>query len=64
MYFTFTTLSTVGFGDYYPKSDMERLVGAFVLLSGVAVFSYILGDILIMVSNISNIDTELEDSGS
>ena len=39
-YFAFTTLSTVGFGDYYPVSDIERFCGAFVLLFGVATFSY------------------------
>ena len=41
-----TSLTTVGFGDYYPKNDHERLVGAFVLLTGVASFSYILGELL------------------
>ena len=45
-YFAFTSLSTVGFGDYYPVSDMERLVGAFVLLFGVAIFSYIMGNFI------------------
>ena len=24
LYFAFTTLSTVGFGDYTPRSDVER----------------------------------------
>jgi len=43
MYFSFTSLSTVGFGDYYPHSDYERIVIAFVLLFGVAIFSYIMG---------------------
>ena len=43
MYFAFTTLSTVGFGDYTPQSDQERLVGSFILLFGVAIFSYIMG---------------------
>ena len=38
-----TSLSTVGFGDYYPVSDFERLVGAFILLFGVALFSIIMG---------------------
>jgi hypothetical protein len=46
MYFGFTSLSTVGFGDYYPRSSIERFVGAFVLLAGVATFSYILGVLL------------------
>jgi hypothetical protein len=36
-------LSTVGFGDFHPISSAERLVCAFVLLFGVAIFSYIMG---------------------
>ena len=42
MYFAFTSLSTVGFGDYHPRGDIERVFGAFMLLFGVAIFSYIL----------------------
>jgi hypothetical protein len=43
-YFAFTTLSTVGFGDLYPKSEFERVFCAFILLIGVAIFSVFLGD--------------------
>jgi hypothetical protein len=43
LYFSFTSLSTVGFGDFSPRSDSERLLCSFLLLFGVAVFSYILG---------------------
>ena len=32
VYFTFTTLSTVGFGDFSPKSNLERLILAFGML--------------------------------
>ena len=49
LYFAFTTLSTTGLGDYYPVSDIERLVGAFILLIGVAIFSYIMGELLTML---------------
>jgi hypothetical protein len=42
LYFAFTTLSTVGFGDYSPKSELERTITAFILLIGVACFSYIM----------------------
>ena len=49
-YFAFTSLSTVGFGDYYPVSDAERLVGSFVLLFGVAIFSYIMGNFINILS--------------
>ena len=47
-YFAFTSLATVGFGDYCPRSNAERVVGAIMLICGVAVFSYIMG----MFSNI------------
>jgi len=43
VYFTFTSLSTVGFGDLNPRSNSERILTAVILLFGVAIFSYILG---------------------
>lgn len=43
VYYAFTSLTTVGFGDYYPVSDIERIVIAFVLVFGVATFSYMMG---------------------
>ena len=36
LYFAFTSLSTVGFGDYYPVSSFEHLSGSVLLLAGVA----------------------------
>jgi len=32
----------VGFGDLAPRSDVERLFTAFMLLLGVSIFSYIM----------------------
>lgn len=49
MYFALTTVSTTGFGDLYPKSDFERLVCAFMMLSGVSLFSYVLSQLRHMV---------------
>jgi len=43
IYFAFTSLSTVGLGDLNPRSDFERIFMAFMLLFGVAIFSYIMG---------------------
>ena len=45
-YFALTTLSTIGFGDMSPVSLQERLIGAFILLIGVAVFSFIMGEFI------------------
>ena len=51
-YFTFTTLSTVGFGDYNPKSNIERAALAFLMLFGVAIFSVIMGQFIDMLQTI------------
>jgi len=40
-YWSFTTLTTVGFGDIVPKTDLERFFCSMVLLFGVALFSYV-----------------------
>ena len=44
MYYSLTTLSTVGFGDIHPKSDSERLWTIIILVGGVSIFSVFLGD--------------------
>ena len=54
-----TSLSTVGFGDYYPVNDYERLSCAFVLLFGVALFSLFMGQLLEMIENFKNMDEEI-----
>lgn len=44
-YFAFTTLATVGFGDYYPVSPIERVLFTVVFIGGVSMFSYIMGEL-------------------
>ena len=44
VYFAFTSLSTVGFGDIRPYSDAEWMFCAFILLIGVAIFSIVMGN--------------------
>ena len=61
-YFAFTTLSTVGFGDLNPRSDIERIFGAFILLCGVAVFSTIMGSFIEMVEKVGDLNTDHGDS--
>jgi hypothetical protein len=63
VYYAFTSLSTVGFGDYVPRSNIERAVGAFMLLMGVAVFSYIMGNFIEILDGYMkfNKDTEFGD---
>ena len=62
VYFIFTTLSTVGFGDYNPKSEIERIVTTVILLVGVACFSYIMGQFIEILMNLQTVTAENEDS--
>ena len=62
VYFAFTTLSTVGFGDFNPKSEVERIVTTFILLVGVACFSYIMGQFIDILMNLQNVTADNEDS--
>ena len=62
LYFAFTSLTTVGFGDYHPRSDTERIFTAFGLLLGVAVFSIVIGNILLMIDSYKEFHEIYEDS--
>ena len=61
IYFAFTSLSTVGFGDYHPRSDSERLMCAGILLAGVATFSIILGNFIDILNEFKAINEDLGD---
>mmetsp|Transcript_33579 Transcript_33579/g.51651 ORF Transcript_33579/g.51651 Transcript_33579/m.51651 type:complete len:150 (+) Transcript_33579:1350-1799(+) len=61
-YFMFTSLSTVGLGDFHPRSDLERVVGAFILLFGVMITSYIMENFSEMLIQIQNFNHTFEDS--
>ena len=58
----FTTLTTIGFGDYNPKSEIERVIMTFILLIGVASFSYIMSQFIAILLEVQNITAENEDS--
>lgn len=57
-YFAFTTLSTVGFGDFHPMSNTERLFIAFGMLFGVAIFSVVMGDFVTMIGVIQDFNED------
>ena len=60
-YFAFTSLSTVGFGDLHPRSDYERLPTAFILLFGVAIFSYVMGNFIEILDQSKTIGRGFDD---
>jgi hypothetical protein len=60
-YFSFTSLSTVGFGDICPISDLERILGAIILLFGVSVFSLIMNNFIEILDRFNNLNSDLGD---
>jgi len=61
MYFAFTSLSTVGFGDFHPYSEYERMFCALILLLGVSIFSYIMGEINEILTQYQALGADLHD---
>jgi len=47
-YFMFTSLSTVGLGDYHPTNSQERVLGIFLLFFGVLVTSTVIESLTTM----------------
>ena len=42
-YFTITTITTVGYGDFSAKTSIERIINIFIMIAGVIGFSYASG---------------------
>ena len=61
-YFAWTTLSTVGFGDFRPYSNIERFFMSITFLAGVSVFSYIIGELLETFDKTKSLFEENEDA--
>ncbi|KAH8054831.1 voltage-gated potassium channel [Aureococcus anophagefferens] len=54
IYWAFTTMTTVGFGDITPAGDMERIFAIFGMLMGVSFYSYIIASVSSMVSSVDS----------
>ena len=61
LYFAFTTLTTVGFGDYHPISTNEMLICVNMLLFGVLLQSYIMGCFIEILSDFRSFDEEINE---
>lgn len=50
----------MGFGDFNPKSSVERIFVAFLLLFGVAIFSLIMGIFIEILQEFDQFDADLD----
>ncbi len=62
VYWAFTTLATVGYGDIRPQSNIERIIGSFVILFGIAIFSLIMGNFIDMLMEFKVVTADNEDN--
>jgi Ion channel len=50
-YFAVSTLTTAGYGDYFPQTQNEMIFCFIIMLMGVAFFSYIMSAFIEIISN-------------
>ena len=58
-YYALTTLSTIGYGDFLPKSVDEKLTMGLCLLFGVTIFSLIMNKLMDVLKDYKEIDLNL-----
>eukprot|EP00350_Pseudokeronopsis_sp_OXSARD2_P000866 CAMPEP_0170548802 /NCGR_PEP_ID=MMETSP0211-20121228/6991_1 /TAXON_ID=311385 /ORGANISM="Pseudokeronopsis sp., Strain OXSARD2" /LENGTH=267 /DNA_ID=CAMNT_0010854443 /DNA_START=853 /DNA_END=1653 /DNA_ORIENTATION=- len=52
VYFALTTLSTVGYGDYYPISILEKILGSILMFCGVTFFSIMMNGFIEIIMSL------------
>jgi hypothetical protein len=60
-YFSLTTVTTVGYGDFVATSTAEMIYSMFSQLIGVMVFSYVSGSLASLLTNSDASNSELDD---
>ena len=63
-YFSFTSLSTVGLGDYHPRGNKERAIAAFMMIVGVLMTSLIMENLNRMLFTLKESNKEYEEYGN
>ena len=52
LYWSITTLATVGYGDITPSTNAEMLYAILVMILGVGVYGYVIGNVAALLANI------------
>lgn len=54
IYWTITTMTTVGYGDIVPQRNIEYIVSIVVMLLGASMYAFIIGNIASLMSNLDS----------
>eukprot|EP00736_Rhodelphis_marinus_P001471 Rmarinus@m.24421 len=57
LYWMLTTMTTVGYGDVIPQTDLERAVALFFVVVGATVFAYIVGNVSSLMANVNQAES-------
>jgi len=60
-YFSITTLSTVGYGDLVPVTQLEMVFDIMIMLAGVAFFSFVMGQFISIIGS-TQVTNQLQES--
>ena len=61
LYWTVTTLTTVGYGDIVPINNKERILAIFIMVIGATVFGYVVANISTIIGNFNELETRAAD---
>ena len=61
-YYGFTTLSTVGLGDFHPVNNPERVLCSLIMLFGVMMTSFLMDNLIQMINKIRFLNKNHEES--
>ena len=54
LYWTITTITTVGYGDIYATNTSERIVACIIMVIGVIAFSFSTGSLSSIIQNVDS----------
>lgn len=54
MYWTVTTLATVGYGDITPKTSMEIIVAIVMMLTGISLYAFAIGNVVSLIHTLDD----------
>lgn len=57
IYWAFTTVSSVGYGDISASNNLEMFVGMIIMLAGTTFYAYAIGSLTSLLTEL-NIDNE------
>ena len=60
-YYSLTTLSTIGFGDFLPKSIHEKITVSFIMIIGVTVLSLIMNKFIQILNDFKEMTDNRDD---